>query len=270
MWGWQGNCLCQRAERGRGVHSGVSETVGVEGMRFKPRILVVDDEPQMLTLLGEVLAGMGTEPRCVQSSRQAADLINREKFDGVLLDWFMPELDGLKLAERIRWSKANSTCPLIMLTGNQDPDAMRESFRVGINFFLQKPATVERIQHLVNAARDLMLQERLRYQRVPLQVPVHCQWKVQDFEQKSVGEAVNLSTSGMLARLEAAPPPGGILQVRFALPGDSQPFACTAWVVRQAPVRQVGLRFVNLTRDDRWRLLGFSKSILTDAVGIPS
>lgn len=239
-------------------------------MRFKPKILVVDDEAQMLSLLGEVLASMGIEPRCVQSSQEAAMLINRDKFDGVLLDWFMPELDGLKLAERIRWSKANSTCPLIMLTGNQDPDAMRQCFRVGINFFLQKPATVERIQYLVNAARDLMLQERLRYQRVPLQIPVHCQWLVQDFEQKSMGETVNLSTSGLLARLEVMPPPGGILQIRFALPGEPPAFSCTACAVRHAPGGQVGMRFVNLTREDRWRLLGFSKSVLSEAAAVPA
>jgi len=125
-------------------------------MPFRPRILVVDDDPQMLKLVGEVLAGMGAEPHCVQSSRQAAELVNREKFDGVFLDWFMPELDGLQLAERIRWSKTNSTCPMVMLTANQEPDAMRQCFRVGINFFLQKPATVDRIQGLLKAARDLM------------------------------------------------------------------------------------------------------------------
>ena len=238
-------------------------------MLFRPRILVVDDDPQMLNLLGEVLVNMGMEPRCVQSSRRAAEMINKEKFDGVFLDWFMPELDGLQLAERIRWSKTNSTCPMVMLTGNQEPDAMRQCFRVGINFFLQKPATVERIQGLVKAARDLMLQERLRYQRIPLVVPIRCQWQVQAFEQSSKGESLNLSTSGMLARMESEPPAGALVQLSFHLPGDREAFACTACVVRHAQGGQVGLRFVNLSRDERWRLLGFSKATISDAVAQP-
>ena len=235
-------------------------------MPFRPRILVVDDDPQMLNLLGEVLAKMGMEPRCVQASRQAAELINKEKFDGVFLDWFMPELDGLQLAERIRWSKTNSTCPMVMLTGNQEPDAMRQCFRVGINFFLQKPATVERIQGLVKAARDLMMQERLRYQRISMAAPIRCQWQVQAFEQSAKGESVNLSTSGMLARMDTEPPAGALVEVSFQLPGDREPFVCTACVVRHAAGGHVGLRFVNLSRDDRWRLMGFSKATISDSV----
>jgi len=233
---------------------------------FRAKILVVDDELAMLNLLGEVLSNMGAEPRLVQSSRQAAEIINKEKFDGVLLDWLMPELDGLQLAERIRWSKTNSTCPMIMLTANQEPDAMRQCFRVGINFFLQKPATVERIQSLVKAARDLMLQERLRYQRLPLVARVHCRWQVQSYEQQASGESVNLSTSGMLARLDIEPSAGALVHLSFPLPAQKEPFVCTACVVRHAPGGHVGLRFVNLSREERWRLMGFSKAAMGEAV----
>ena len=67
-------------------------------MAFKPKILVVEDDEQMLRLLGEVLAQMGAEPYCEGSSVHAAELAEHEKFDGVFLDWKMPELDGLELA----------------------------------------------------------------------------------------------------------------------------------------------------------------------------
>lgn len=75
--------------------------------RFKPRILVVDDEQQMLRLLCEVLTQLGAEPQGFSSSRNAAEIVNFQKFDGVLLDWMMPEMDGLELAERIRGSNSN-------------------------------------------------------------------------------------------------------------------------------------------------------------------
>lgn len=57
---------------------------------FKPKILVVEDDPAMLRLLCEVLSRSGAEPRCLTSSREAAELTNREKFHAVFLDWRSP------------------------------------------------------------------------------------------------------------------------------------------------------------------------------------
>ncbi|MFQ5791780.1 MAG: response regulator, partial [Acidobacteriota bacterium] len=61
----------------------------------KPKILVVDDDLAALELIARTLESLGTTPTCVQSSPAAAELIGKEKFDGVFLDWLMPEMDGL-------------------------------------------------------------------------------------------------------------------------------------------------------------------------------
>lgn len=233
-------------------------------MSFRPKILVVDDEPMMLDLLSEALAHVGAVPRCLQSSREAAEIINQEKFDGVFLDWLMPELDGLELARQVRWSKSNSLCPMVMVTGNTDPGAMSQCFRAGINFFLQKPAALQQIQLVAKHAWDLMLLERLRYQRVPLQVPVECTYALRSFEQHSKGHSVDLSTTGMRIRLDTSPDPGTVVQLSFSLPGDSKPFALTALVVRHSTQQRIGVRLINLTKEDRWRLIEFSKSAIDD------
>lgn len=231
-------------------------------VRFIPKILVVDDEPQMLELLGEVLARRGTEPRCVGSSQEAAELVDKEKFEGFFLDWLMPEIDGLELARKIRWSKSNSLCPIVMITGVTERDALRQCFRTGINFFMQKPVSVEQINQLLTAAWDLLLQERLRYQRVPAQGQVECGWHIQDAKQTATGELVNLSTTGVLVKLAVTPPSATLVKLRFHLPANRQPIAVDAFLVRTAPGQQVGLRLVNLTREERWRLMEFSKSAL--------
>ncbi|HXE75339.1 MAG TPA: hypothetical protein VNN18_06870 [Candidatus Xenobia bacterium] len=54
-------------------------------MAFRPRIVVVEDDPSVLQLMGEVLDHMGAEPRLVGNPVQAAELIEREKFDGAFL-----------------------------------------------------------------------------------------------------------------------------------------------------------------------------------------
>jgi len=146
-------------------------------VHFKPKILVVEDDQAMLHLLGEVLGQMGAEPRLVASSTLAAELIEREKFDGVFLDLLMPELDGLELARRIRRSKSNATVPLVVISASPEPTAMQDSFQAGINFFLHKPVTAQQLGKLLNAARGLMLEERRRYQRAPVALLMRCRWQ---------------------------------------------------------------------------------------------
>jgi len=224
---------------------------------FTPRLLVVEDDRQTLSFLREVLVEKGTDPRCLQSASQAAQLINHEKFDGIFLDWLMPELSGLDLARQVRASKSNSNCPIVMITGNADPAAMRESFAAGVSFFLLKPVGPEQIERLLRATRAMMLQEHLRYQRVPFQAPVLCRWTQGSRRHNLEGTGVNLSVTGMLARFEKAPPPGKVVDIKFSLPDDSQPLFQQADVVRSTPDRFVGLRFLNQDREQHWRLLAF-------------
>lgn len=222
-------------------------------MAVKTKILVVDDEPQMLQLLSEIMTQMGAEPHCVESGPQAAERVNREKFDGVFLDWKMPVINGIDLTKCIRQSKSNARCPIVMLTGINNLTAMQESFKAGVNFFLQKPVTIQQIRHLLNASRGMMLQERRRPQRVPIQVAVLCRWK-----QKAIkGQGVNLSVSGMLVTMEEVPVSGASVELEFNLPGDAKLFDMTASVARINSDHQVGLHFTNLSSDVHQRLADF-------------
>ncbi|MGH9863283.1 MAG: response regulator [Candidatus Acidiferrales bacterium] len=235
-------------------------------MGFTAKILVVHHDPKMVEVLRRTLAKIDMDTVSVPSVEEAVPLINRTKFDAVFLEWFPPQMEGLKLAEQVRWSKTNSTIPMIMLTSNTEPDALRQCFRVGINFFLQEPASPSQIERLVASARDLMMQERVRYQRVALSVPVHCRWSVQSYEQKCTGETVNLSTSGLLAKMDLMPTPGGSVDLKFSLPGMRQAFTGTGFVVRFAPNGLVGMRFVNLSGGQRQRLTAFSKAALAGSI----
>lgn len=236
-------------------------------MAFRPKILVVDDDPLMLDLFQEGLTRAGGLPRCVQSSPRAVEILNAEKFDGVFLDWQMPEMDGLEVAKQVRWSRSNSLCPMVMITANTEPGAMGQCFRAGINFFLQKPVSLDQIQKVAKNAWDLMLQERLRYQRVPVQIPVTCTYKIQSLRQQADGRSANLSTTGMLLRLDKAVAPGTTAVLRFELPRDPEPFELSAMVVRSTSDGGIGVRLINLTREERWRLMNFSKSVLGESLG---
>lgn len=104
-------------------------------MEFRPKILVAEDEPAMLRLLGQVLEESGARPHLLSSSQHAAELINRDKYDGAILNWRLPEMDGLELARRIRSSSSNSSIPLVMITAVDDRKAAEECFKAGIDLF---------------------------------------------------------------------------------------------------------------------------------------
>ena len=87
-------------------------------MPFKPKILVVDDDPKALKFLDDALTRMGAESHCMSSGLLATDMIHRDRFDGILVDSEMPEVNGLDLAQRVRKSKANAKCPIILMSGD--------------------------------------------------------------------------------------------------------------------------------------------------------
>ena len=88
-------------------------------MAFRPKILVVDDDPKALETLEEALTRMGADPHCMSSGLLATNLIHRDRFDGILVDAQIPEISGLDLVQRVRKSRANAKCPIISDVGKR-------------------------------------------------------------------------------------------------------------------------------------------------------
>jgi hypothetical protein len=107
-----------------------------------------------------------------------------------------------------------------------------------------------------------MLQERLRYQRVQLDVPVKCQWSIDFYHQVAAGQGVNLSASGMLVTLDVTPPSNLTLWVTFQPEDEQEPFVLPAQLVRAAPAQAYGLRFVAVPSDIRHRLMNYVRGRL--------
>ena len=104
---------------------------------MKPRILVIDDEPDMCELLSLTLGADGYEVTATTSSREAFDLIAKEDFDAVLTDLGMTEMGGLEVCERI--AGAHPNLPVIVVTGLGSMDAAISAMRAGAYDFITKP-----------------------------------------------------------------------------------------------------------------------------------
>ena len=219
----------------------------------KAKILVVDDDLAALELIARTLELLGTSPKCVQASSTAVELINKEKFDGIFLDWMMPELDGLELARRIRQSKPNPTVPIIMLTAKTEPESMRLAFQAGVNCFLTKPLTADKVQRLLNASRGMILAERRRYRRVVVSLEIRCAWN----EERVKASTLNLSSSGILLRAAKLPPKGVDVRLSLKLPERTTPMELVGNVVRVVQGTDVAIQFKKYGPGDRELLAEF-------------
>ena len=139
------------------------------------KLLIVEDDIASLELMAELFTSLNAEVRPVSDSREAAGLIEKEKFDGIFLDLDMPNLNGFDLASRIRGSSWNKSTPIIIVTGRDERQTMQEAFAVGATFFLQKPVDRQKLSILFRAVRGGMLENRRRSTRVPIQTDVSCE-----------------------------------------------------------------------------------------------
>ena len=119
-------------------------------MPDKSRILVVDDEEALRTVLSNELAGEGYEVENASDGDEAISKVQNKKFDLLLLDIKMPRVDGFEVLRFIK--KAYPAVKVIMLTGFADLKNAIESKKLGAEDFVSKPydlvdllTTIERV-----------------------------------------------------------------------------------------------------------------------------
>ena len=119
-------------------------------MADKSRILVVDDEDALRTVLSSELASAGYEVATATDGDEAISEVQNKKFDLVLLDIKMPRVDGFEVLKFIK--KNYSSVRVIMLTGFADLKNAIESKKHGAEDFVSKPydlvdllTTIERV-----------------------------------------------------------------------------------------------------------------------------
>jgi CheY-like chemotaxis protein len=111
-----------------------------------PSILVVDDEPEMLDILRQVLAAAGYRVVTAGNGREASAELAREKFDLVLTDLLMPERDGTEVIGELR-SKHPGTPIVAMSGGGRMPrgDYLKIAKMFGAHAVLEKPFSNEQL-----------------------------------------------------------------------------------------------------------------------------
>ena len=155
-----GTIECQ-SEEGKGTVFTVVLDIPVadrqrEEMKFEPiDILIVDDDEIMLQTTSDTLQSLGASVEQAQSGSQALEMIagrhdSGKDYDVIIVDWKMPEMDGLETIKQIR-SKAGTTIPILLISAYDWSDIEDKAKEAGANGFVSKPLFASTLYDRINA-----------------------------------------------------------------------------------------------------------------------
>jgi len=105
-----------------------------------PKVLVIDDEPNILTLIDLLLRHEGYDVVLANNGAKGLELYRHERPDAIVLDVKMPEMDGIAVLKHIR--SVDLTQPVIVLTGDTSTETERQVRALGVTEFLVKGSSL--------------------------------------------------------------------------------------------------------------------------------
>ncbi len=117
-----------------------------------PHILVVDDIEDNRDLLRRRLMIAHFQVSEARDGAECLDMLGRQRFDAVLLDYMMPNMDGLETLQRIRAQWTKNDLPVIMVTARDEDPMIVKCLESGANDFVAKPFSFPVLQARVRAA----------------------------------------------------------------------------------------------------------------------
>lgn len=133
------------------------------------RLLLVDDDLSVRKLIKAVCFGMGIRQiieapdgrQAIQvlktppASLRPGESLSKRKFDLIISDWMMPEMNGLELLKHVRQESKVKNIPFILLTAEREQENVSDAIKAGVTDYIIKPFTTEDLQ---NKLSKLLLQ----------------------------------------------------------------------------------------------------------------
>lgn len=153
-----------------------------------PYVLVVDDEPDIRSLVKEILEDEGYEVGVAENAQVARELRRARRPDVILLDIWMPDTDGISLLKE--WSAGEGLdTPVLMMSGHGTVETAVEATRLGAYDFIEKPLSMAKLLLTIQRAHeaDKLVKENigLRRESVPLAEPIGASEVLQQLKAQS-------------------------------------------------------------------------------------
>lgn len=213
------------------------------------QVLVLCSDDKIIRALRRVLSDLEISVEFCSDADSAVRKLTRRRFEAVIVDCSDEDMAAQVLAS-VRSAPCNKRSIAVAMIDGQK--AVRSAFALGAHFVLYKPISTERARTSFRAARALMKCERRRNTRVPIQIPVALVLDKGGAQRKAISS--DLSQGGMSLKLSRRAQDSGPVRIKFALPGTDHSVECTAEMAWQGMGAQAGLRFVNLSPEQRDQL----------------
>ncbi len=152
-----------------------------------PQILIVDDVDTNLLILENIIEGMGYIPRCAASAAEAASLISECRPQLILLDVFMPEMDGYEFCERLKENPITRNIPIIFISAADSSEDKVRGFKLGAVDYIGKPFEVTEVTMRVrNHLKIYEMQQELELTNRRLNSVINSQSRRIEDEQKNI------------------------------------------------------------------------------------
>ncbi len=118
------------------------------------RILIVDDDPMIRSLVQAILEGEGFQVVAADDGPKGIEILDAEprpiNFDLVVLDVMMPGMNGLDVLTRMRIHPHTQKLPVVMLTGEDKAEDIMAGYSVGADYYITKPFTRQQLLYGIN------------------------------------------------------------------------------------------------------------------------
>ena len=117
-------------------------------MSEKRRVLIVDDDRDIVTIVSTILGGRGWDIKAAYNGREALEAVTLSKPDIILLDIMMPEMNGIEVLKRIK--KIDTDARIIMITAFGDVESYLDSMELGAYEYINKPFETEELLEMID------------------------------------------------------------------------------------------------------------------------
>lgn len=118
------------------------------------KVLIADDEPFVVRMLRDKLQNAGINVVSAVNGKEAVEMAGVEKPHLIIMDWMMPEMNGIEACENIRSNPIHARTPIIMLTAKGQEIDEKKGIEAGANHYITKPFSPRRLLRLVQECLD--------------------------------------------------------------------------------------------------------------------
>ena len=119
-------------------------------MDKKKTIMVVDDNPDIITIVRTILEGKGYNVLSAYGGAELLPRLEEQKPDLIILDIMMPQMDGLEALTRLKGAPDTSPIPVILLTAKVQYEDVLGGYKLGADYYITKPFTSTQLINGIN------------------------------------------------------------------------------------------------------------------------